>query len=467
MTTYQQLRSKIENLSKTCPRRDEVLRRIMAGESDQYIAQNMKRTHGTVRKHISNLYKDFNLKKEFSDDLTPRRQLINLFACYASNLIQDGKTEYVPKDKLPPPEPPPYPLTGQLPLDSPYYVGRSIDEDLRRLFSNHKNKKDKSSLFFRIRGSKGMGKSSLLVRLRQYIEQELDHFVAVINLSGSEFGQEGLEDFNNLLYRFTYLITRAFRPYLDKEPPSLESKWDNILIPGINCTDYLNEYVFSPISKAKTLIIDGIDAVLDNQSTYTQFSEFLRSWYESKMKQVSADEIVWPHIVMAYSTEPYANYNVPGSPLQNVGIPRELPEFEPKQVQFQAHQYGLQWDDATVAQVMEWVGGHPDLINRTLYQVASKKIGKDKIHVLFAEAIAETNRNFDDYLLTNLDLLRKHKNLDQFFIKTLKHEDWRNEFVRFQLEKAGLVRIDGEQLRVRFKLYQEYFTKHLGVDYDD
>lgn len=465
MTTYQQLRSKIEHLSKNKRRRDEVLRRIMAGESCEKIAQNMDIADGTVRKHISNLYKDFNLSKDFDNDATPRHQLINLFALYASNLTQDGKTEYVPKNKLPPPEPPPYPLTGQLALDSPYYVGRRIDEELRICFSNHK---DKSSLFFRIKGSKGMGKSSLLVRLRQYLEQELDHFVAVINLSGSEFRPKALEDFDTLLYCFTYLITRAFRPCLDQEPPSLNSKWDNTLSSSISCTEYLNEYVFSQISRAKTLIIDGIDAVLDNESSYAQFSEFLRSWHQSKMTQVSTDEIVWPHIVMAYSTEPYANFKSPiGSPLQNVGIPHELPDFNPKQVQFQASQYGVQWDDATVAQVMEWVGGHPELINRTLYRVASAQITKDKIDVLFAEVIAEKNRDFDDYLLTNLYLLRNNKKLYEYFIKTINHEYWRDEFVRFQLEKAGLVRIDGEQLRVRFKLYQEYFTKHLAVDYDD
>ncbi|MDY6783946.1 MAG: AAA-like domain-containing protein [Cyanobacteriota bacterium] len=467
MTTYQQLKAKIEYISKKAPRRDEVLRRIMAGESDPDIADNTGLHKGTVRKHISNLYNDFNLARNYTGESNPRRQLLDLFARYASNLTQDGKTEYVPQDKLPPPEPPPYPLRGCLSLDSPYYVRRSADEKLHLLFSQHQ---DKSSIFVRVKGSKGMGKSSLLVRLRQYLEQELNHFVAIVNLSGSEFDQRGLEDFNTLLYRFTYLITRAFRPILDKEPPPLKSKWDDALIPGTNCTDYLEEYVFSQIPQAKTLIIDGIDAVLEHESSYAKFSEFLRSWYENKMKQVSAAPIVWPHIVMAYSTEPYANYQNPiGSPLQNVGIVLELPEFSPEQVRFQANQYGLKWDEVTVSQAMEWVGGHPELINRTLYRVASNRKKNDKIDTLFVDVIAEKNRSFDDYLLKNLQLLRNSNNsaLAQDFLKTLRHEEWRDEFGRFQLEKAGLIKIEGDELRVRFKLYQEYFKKHLEVDRDD
>lgn len=458
MEEYKALKATIEEAEKRRQRRTQVLRLIMAGQSDEEIAQSMGITEGTARKQCSNLYEDFKLPKN------SRKQLIELFAKHSPQLIQDGKNEYVPYKQLPPPEPPPFPLVGCLQLDSPYYVGRSIDETVRNLFSEHK---DSSSLCFRITGAKGMGKSSLLVRLRQYLEQTLNHCVVSINLNGTEFGREGLENFNTLLYRFTYSIARAFRPAFKGEPPALKTKWDDTIIPGLNSTDYLEDYVFSQILGTKTLIIDGIDAILEHESSYAQFSEFLRYWYENKMKQVSAAKIVWPHIVIAYSTEPYANFQSPvGSPLQNVGIALKLPELTPQEVQLQARRYGLQWNEDTVTRVMDWVGGHPDLINRTLYRMTSEDRTSDQIDGFFKEVIDEKDREFDDYLLKHLKLFQDNQKLAGYFIKTLKQEEWRDEFARFQLEKSGLVKIEGDRLRARFKLYQEYFTKHLAVDCD-
>jgi hypothetical protein len=450
----------------------------MAGNKDQEIAAKLTSSkgeqaikHSTVRKQVSNLYEYFDLRRNYAGNESPRQQLISLFSQHSSQLIQDGFGDYVPYNQMPPPEPPPFVLTGCLSLDSPYYMERSIDDEIRRLFSTYRTTPDKSVLCLRVTGSKGMGKSSLLVRMQRYLKENEDHFVAKVNLKEPQFS-DCLGDFKALLYRFTYLVARALRPALETEPTPLKDHWDEAIVPGINATDYLQD-LFEKIQQPKTLIIDGIDAILDHESTYAQFSEFLRYWFENKMKWVSAEEVVWPHIIMAYSTEPYANLSQPlGSPLQNVGISLALPEFTPAQVKAQAHRFGLQWDDATVTEVMKWVGGHPDLVNRTLHHLAVKSYGSGAVNAatiqhFFEDAVSEVNRNFDDYLFKNLDLLKRNKRLRDFFIKTLQEEPWRDEFTRFQLEKVGLVKIEGDQLLVRFRLYEEYFKIHLTVDNHD
>ncbi len=68
----------------------------------------------------------------------------------------------------------------------------------------------------------------------------------------------------------------------------------------------------------------------------------LRTWNETKMKLVvNRTKVIWPSVVIAYSTEPYPDAKFKGSPLQNVGTPVELDEFTPKSILNLAKIYGL------------------------------------------------------------------------------------------------------------------------------
>ncbi|MDZ8187507.1 MAG: helix-turn-helix transcriptional regulator [Nostoc sp. ChiSLP02] len=77
----QQFNEALEMLIKA-PRKVEVLKLLLAGYTNNEIAQLRHRAEGTVRKQISNVYKDFGIKSEFPGDNALRDKLKALFLKY-------------------------------------------------------------------------------------------------------------------------------------------------------------------------------------------------------------------------------------------------------------------------------------------------------------------------------------------------------------------------------------------------
>lgn len=264
------------------------------------------------------------------------------------------------------------------------------------------------------------------------------------------------------MQRFTQAVFRAFKPSLDATAatlPDLDTYWEKNLAPAVKCSEYLNDYLFPQVSDPKTLIIDGTDRVL-GQETWEGFSGFLRAFFEEKMKKVSLNQkITAPHLVIAYSTEPYAKYEVGGSPLANVGLAVDLEEFNADQILELAQRYHLDWDKFWVKQLMGSIGGHPELVNRFLYQISQEHIpprnllnNQDALQLVF-----------QDYLLSYLNLLNQHSQQRECFYQIIQGQQCSDEFAKFQLEKAGLTQRDENQVVVRNELYKTYFLQHLST----
>ena len=99
-------------------------------------------------------------------------------------------------------------LTGIVPLNSPFYIERSEDEIIKQAFRSCQN--DERLVFCRLRSARGLGKSSLLVRLQNFLEQELHHHVGWVDLAEGTLGN--LDDFPNLIKFFTRSVAREFAP---------------------------------------------------------------------------------------------------------------------------------------------------------------------------------------------------------------------------------------------------------------
>lgn len=350
-----------------------------------------------------------------------------------------------------------YPLMGIVPIGDRRYIERTADKICRQALTAAKGKKG-ALPFIRIKAAQGMGKSSLLVRLRQILEQEPDRAVGFVDLGGAGFEPEAFGSLEKLLQRFTYAIAQSFKGALGGyNPPNLKDYWRSDIAPGMNCTDYLREHIFSRIKQNKTLLIDGIDAVLGQGATQTPFLNLLRTWNETEMKVVSQAQIVWPSIVVAYSTETYLDRGIRGSVMPNIGDAVELEELNATQILELAKKYGLpHWTDAEVRSLMALIGGHPALVNLALYQLSQNNLNLVELE----QKAIQANGPFGPYLLSLLELLQKNESLRQCFSNILNENPCTDEFAKFQLEKAGLIRIDGEG-EVRFELYRRYFREHL------
>lgn len=185
------------------------------------------------------------------------------------------------------------------------------------------------------------------------------------------------------------------------------------------------------------------------------------------MKRVSQERVVWSNVVIAYSTDPYAAYEMAGSPLDNVGLPIELGEFDQSQVQKLIQLYGLPWHNnkEQVQELMDWIGGHPELLNRSLYAMRTENRTLED----FLKSATQAGGEFNTYLQEYLKLLQEHPSLESCLINILKGQLVQDEFAIFQLDKCGLIDVDGSdhKPRPRFKLYEEYFKRALMGNIDN
>jgi DNA-binding CsgD family transcriptional regulator len=76
-------------LEQQAPRRKEILQRVLWGQTCAEIAQSLGINEGTVRKQLSNIYKEFGLTGEFPGDRRPRQaDLADLFRKYKPEFVE-------------------------------------------------------------------------------------------------------------------------------------------------------------------------------------------------------------------------------------------------------------------------------------------------------------------------------------------------------------------------------------------
>jgi hypothetical protein len=448
--TFQQ---HLQALKAESPKTYELLGEFLGNGGDfEQTAKTQGVAIGTARKLLSNVYRKF----EIEGRKQKKQRLVALFSQYQPDWVKsEQRLNRVER------------LTGIVPLNSPFYIERSEDEIIKQAFRSCQN--DERLVFCRLRSARGLGKSSLLVRLQNFLEQELHHRVGWVDLAEGTLGN--LDDFPNLIKFFTRSVAREFALALpDKHQlDDLQDHWREELAPGVNCMDYLEQQVFQPIKaldspQPLTLIIDGIDSLLGLRNVQGPFLDWLRSWNERKMKRVSQDKVVWSNVVIAYSTEPYAAYEMAGSPLDNVGLPIELTELNQSQVQTLIELYGLPWhnNEGQVKILMDWIGGHPELLNRSLYAMRTENRTLED----FLESATQPGSEFNTYLQEYLKLLQEHPALKSCLINILRGKPAQDEFAIFQLDKCGLIDVDSSdnKPRPRFKLYEKYFRRALTVN---
>ncbi|MDJ1173193.1 AAA-like domain-containing protein [Roseofilum capinflatum] len=349
------------------------------------------------------------------------------------------------------------PLVGVLPLNSLFRLEREADRACQQAFQIPRT----SRIFLRLKGIRHSGKSTSLAGLREWLEREQGHCVGYVNLSSSAFSPNAFEDLSKLLYEFTNVITTTFRPYLrNRELPDLKTLWRDDIASGLNCETYLADHVFSQLPTPATLLIDGLDKVIGHPSTQNDFCNILRTWNEEKMKNVGQGPIIWPNIVVAYSTEPYPTHGIVGSVFYNVGLEINLSELTESEVTELAGHYQLpDWNSSKTQELMKWVGGHPALIQEALFYLSGSKtltiadLGGPRLGSDF----------FRNHLFEKMQLLQPEKPspLLTCFQTILKGEDCRDEYAKFQLEQAGLIQFEAGKTEV-IELYRQYFGKVLS-----
>jgi hypothetical protein len=297
-----------------------------------------------------------------------------------------------------------------------------------------------------------MGKSSLLVRIRNHAEQK-GYRTALLDFL--ETDEAAFESSTAFLKRFCILVSRE----LKIPPRKVIEFWDEeFLGPKENCSDYI-ESVLADSTSPLFLGIDEFDRLFSNGRIAKELQMLLRAWNEK-----GKNDEIWAklRIVIAHSTELYVGLDTNSSPLENVGMPAVLREFSSSQVLHLAEKHGLNWEIEEVKQLMAMVGGHPFLVRLSLYRIAEGELTLSK---LLEEAPTDAGL-FGEHLRRLLWNLQQYPNLAQAFHQVIFSDRpvILEPMLAFKLNGMGLVELKGNEVIPRHnRLYRPYFRSRLSL----
>jgi AAA-like domain len=267
--------------------------------------------------------------------------------------------------------------------------------------------------------------------------------------------------FESLDQLLQWLCTRVTRRL--QLPYAVDQHWSDTYGSKDNCTAYFEDCLFPNINSPLVLALDEVDRVFQHPKIADDFFGLLRAWYEEA--GYGDESGLWDkfRLIVVHSTEVYIPLDVNQSPF-NVGLPIELSEFSPEQVNDLAQRHGLNWRSPQVQQLMQLVGGHPYLVRVALYHIAQQQL---TLSQLLETAPTEAGV-YGDHLRRHLWNLQQHPELAIAFQRVIaSHQPIELASVlAFKLHSLGLVQLQGNEVTPRFQLYQDYFgdrVAHLQV----
>lgn len=416
------------------PKQRKVLQRFLAGETDEAIATALYLEPSTIRRHIANICKAFGLSNAEGEHYSYRDELIELFAQHRSELVNP---ELIYQGKLANLEFPGSPLT----LKSPFYVERPpIEEQCLQEIC-------KPGGLVRIRAPQYMGKTSLLHRLLARAS-EINYATVRLNLRQAEAAV--VADLDTFLRWFCVNLSHKLNL-----PVQLDD-WDGDRFGSlVSCTTYFQSCILAQLPQNLVLGLDEVDWLFEFPQVAQGFFALLRSWHEE------ANNLeVWQRLrlVVAHSTEVYIPLNLNQSPF-NVGLPIRLPELSIAQVQGLAQQYGWHSSTQAVQPLVAMVGGHPYLLQLAFYHLQRGMTLKQLLQTAPTQAGI-----YRDHLRRHWQVLQDYPELqtalDQIIANEPK-ETTLDPILAYKLESSGLIKLEGNQVKLSCELYRQYFSDRL------
>ncbi|MBR8835417.1 MAG: AAA-like domain-containing protein [Stigonema ocellatum SAG 48.90 = DSM 106950] len=330
---------------------------------------------------------------------------------------------------------------GQVRLKSAFYIERPpVENDCYEEIL-------KPGALIRIKAPRQMGKTSLLTRILDYGTQHGCQ-TAYLNLQSADV------EFLTTLDKFLQWFCGSIAQELNLQD-RLTEYWQGVLGSKDKCTNYFQRYLLTAIEKPMVLGLDEVDQVFQYPQVAAEFFALLRAWHET-----SKNKEIWKklRLVIVHSKEVYIPLNINQSPF-NVGLPIELPEFNPSQVQDLVQRHHLNWSQEEIQQLMEMLGGHPYLVRKALHEIARNRINLSQLL-----QIAPTEEGmYTDHLRRHLCNLQE----DNKLVTAMKQVITATQPIRidtglaFKLRSMGLVKFQGNNVIPACNLYRQYFLEHL------
>lgn len=242
-------------------------------------------------------------------------------------------------------------------------------------------------------------------------------------------------------------------------PNELDNYWDEEGMGSkVSCSTYVEEYLLASSDAPLVLCLDDVDLLFPYPEIYEDFFGLLRSWYEMARTR---SRPLWKQLRLAivHSTEVYIPLNINQSPF-NVGVPIEITEFTPDQIERFAKLHGLA-SSLDLAPLIAMVGGHPYLLEQAFDFL--KTHPEESLASLLVEAPTETGI-YANHLREHWIALRDTPALTDTLRQVVEtHEPIVLEPVQaHQLHSMGIIKLTGNIAEPRCQLYRQYFHTQLG-----
>jgi len=379
-----------------------------------------------------------NLIDELTEAIAGNQLTIAGEDCKA-DLIQVGEPAALPQ-----PLPQAQPLSLEMPegtmdTQSRFYVVRSSDAVAQTAIA-------RQGVTITIKGPRQMGKSSLLNRT-----------IAAATVAGKRVVFLDFQLVDKASLTNADLFFRQFCSWLTDElelDDRVEEYWKSPLGNSQRCTRYVSRYLLKQVGGPLVLAMDEVESIFDTDFRSDLFS-MLRSWHNNR-----ATVPAWKQLDLALvtSTEPYQLIdNLNQSPF-NVGEVIELTDFSDSQVTELNSRHSSPFNSEDKQRLIALLGGHPYLVRRALYLVASQRTS---VAELFARA-TDDRGPFGDHLRYHLFRMNDKQELVNALRKVISNNTCPDETIFFRLRGAGLVRREGRAVVPRCQLYADYFGEHLN-----
>jgi hypothetical protein len=346
----------------------------------------------------------------------------------------------LPSDQLPSVTLPLDPPEGSMGADSAFYIERAEDEVALTALA-------RPGGTVTILGPRQMGKSSLLIRA---VHQARQRQKRIALLDFQQLETAALTDGDVFYRQFCEWMTVRLRL-----PSQVEQFWQQFKALGnpLRCTYYVQDYLLATVEGSIFLAMDEVDKLIAAPFR-DEFFSMLRSWHNER-----AFEPAWKQLdlAMVTCTEPYQLIQDLNQSPFNVGTSITLKDFSAEQMAELNRRHGGVLDAAGLHSLMDWVGGHPYLTRKALYEVARRQ---KPMAAVFDVGAADAGP-FGGHLRYHLFRMHNNGPLVRGMVQVIRQRTCDDEQVLRRLEKAGLVRQVGRQVQPRCRLYAEYFKEHL------
>jgi hypothetical protein len=242
----------------------------------------------------------------------------------------------------------------------------------------------------------------------------------------------------------------------------VNERWNNLWTPMDNTIGYFQEYLLPKTANYLVLALNDIDLIFEQNELSQEFCRLLRSFYDMA-RCGDVKSAIWERLrlIISHSTEVYASLDINSSPVANLRLVIDLPEFKQEQVQRLVELYGLNWNIEQVELLMDMVGGHPNLLTAGIDHIKSHQNSLEQF-LKEAPTLAGAYRN---HLQKLLEKVENNPELKTAFIQVISADENNPVQLRpriaISLYRLGLVKFQGNCVQPRCKLYRLYFQAFL------